>query len=147
MNDGYDRYMNKVIRFGRYVYTSLLLRLFCYLNKVKMRFFSIVFIGLNETKLFCYLNKMKMRFFTSVFFSERQFIGLNKTRLFITLFPPYLNNKTTLVAANRCTPLSQTLLIPYLNNKTTSVAAHGYTLTCPEIGLHQKRKEVNPCQD
>jgi len=70
MDIGYiiNSHINKVIRLGRLVYISQLLRLFCYLNKVKMRLFTIFFVWMNDTKLS------------------------------ITLFIPYFLNKTTLVA-------------------------------------------------
>jgi len=67
-NKIYIVYINEVIRLRICMCLSLLLRLFCCFNKVNMRFFSIVFIRLKET------------------------------RLFITLFIPHFVNKTTLVA-------------------------------------------------
>ena len=80
---------NEVIRLRLCVYISLLLRLFRYLNKVKMRFSTITFMRLNDTK----------------------------TRFLSTLFLPHFINKTTSVAACRCNLPSQTLLPNYQINK------------------------------
>jgi len=53
------------------MYMFLLLRSFCHLNKIKIRFFVIAFTR------------------------------LHRTRFFITLFIPHFLNKTTSVAENR----------------------------------------------
>ena len=66
--------MNEVIRLIVLLDNHFLLRSFCYLNKVKIRFCTIVFTRLNTTKLS------------------------------ISSFLPYLNNKTTSVAARRYNP-------------------------------------------
>ena len=84
-------YVNKVIRLVDIYCYSLLLRLFCRLNKVKIRFFTTLCISYHIMVVLLF--------------------GRLKTVYFITLFTPYFLNKTTLVA-HRYT-LSPPTLLPY----------------------------------
>ena len=108
--------MNNVIRLeGDRENLLGLWRLFCWKNKMKIRFMvskkwlcsclskvKIKLLALNYVRLFSYKSYFLIRFLTRIFM---------RLTLLKTLFTPYSNNKTTLVA-QRYNPLSQTLL-PY----------------------------------
>ena len=96
--------MNEVMRLvateGRHL---MLLRLFSYLNEVKMMFYSALFLQDSEDKTTI------VSLFKTLFTPYFQ----DKTTLFKTLFSPHFQNKTTLF---------KTLFSPHFQNKTTSVA-------------------------